>query len=181
MKKEKYGQKQVLVASGGSDPYGICLELAKEIVNCKELNDVDFNFIIGAQVDDKEISRLAWCSSNIFLHKNVTDMASLMASCDAAISAGGVMLTELCAMKVPTIEYVMADNQQPNSDYYSSQGLMIYGGDVREDAKMVAKNIVNELVRILSDSIVLKSMKERMNGICDGQGAMRIAKEILMG
>ena len=170
----------MLVASGGSDPYNICLEVAKEVVSRKELDDVDFNFIIGAQADDKEITRLAWCNQNIFLHKNVTEMASLMASCDVAISASGVMLTELCAMKVPTIEYVMADNQQQNSDYYSSQGLMIYGGDLREGAKEVAQHIVDELVELIEDELRLKTMRNRLVGICDGQGAMRIAKEKLM-
>lgn len=179
--KEKYGQKQVLVASGGTDPYGVCLAIAKEVITRKELADVDFNFIIGASVDDKEITRLAFVSHNMFLHKNVTEMASLMAGCDVAISAGGVMLTELCAMKVPTIEYVMADNQQSNSDYFSGQGLMIYGGDVREGVSDVAKHIVDELTDLISDDLRLKNMKDRLNGICDGLGATRIAKEILMG
>lgn len=180
-KKEKYGQKQVLVASGGSDPYGVCLAFVKEVVERRELDDVDFHIIIGSQSDDREITRLAWCSQNVFLHKNVSDMAGVMSGCDVAVSAAGTMLTELCAMKVPAIEYVMADNQKQNSDYYSGQGLMIYGGDVREGTDSAVKHMVDELVEIVFDDLKLKAMRDRLIGICDGQGAMRIAKEILMG
>lgn len=177
--KNTYGQRQVLIASGGGDPYGVCLALMEEIAQRKELMDIDFYVVAGGQTDSDRMVRLAWCSHNIFIEKNVTEMAKLMSQCDVAISAAGTMLTELCAMKVPAIEYVMADNQQQNSDYYTSQGLMIDGGDVREDVKAAAKHMVNELCDLLDDDLRLMDMKKRLAGICDGQGATRIAKEIV--
>ena len=176
---EKYGQKSVLIASGGGDPYGICLKLAQEVAKCSELGDVDFHIVAGNQTDDKELNLLSWCCHNIFVHKNVTEMAELMASCDVAISAAGTMLTELCAMQVPAIEYIMADNQQQNSDYYSSQGIMIAGGDIRDNIDDKVKNMIEELVNLLSDRYRLRNMKARLVGICDGQGASRIAKELV--
>lgn len=177
--KNSYGQKQVLIASGGGDPYGVGLALMEEIAQRKELTDIDFYVVAGGQTDSNKMARLAWCSHNIFLEKNVTEMAKLMSQCDVAISAAGTMLTELCAMKVPTIEYVMADNQQQNSDYYSSQGLMIAGGDIRKDVKLTAKHMIDELCDLLDDELRLIDMKKKLVGICDGQGAIRIAKEII--
>ncbi len=179
--RESYGQKQVLIASGGGDSYGVCLALMEELAQRKTLEDIDFHIVIGNQADGDKIARLAWCCHNVFLHKGVEEMARLMSDCDVAISAAGTMLTELCAMKVPAIEYVMADNQQQNSDYYSEQGIMIYGGDVRQDLGVVAKNIIDELEKLIEDKARLSAMRSKMTGICDGCGASRLAKEILMG
>ena len=176
---ERYGQKAVMIASGGGDPYGICMKLAEEAARRPELDNVDFHIVAGGQNDSSKLERLVWCCHNLFLHKNVTEMAELMAGCDVAISAAGTMLTELCAMKVPAIEYVMADNQQQNSDFYSSQGIMIAGGDIRENIDDKVINMIDELVELLGDRVRLREMKTRLTGICDGRGADRIAKEIV--
>lgn len=171
--------ENVLIAAGGGDVTGILLDILEEIEKEPELARIDFHAVVGSMTDDQnDLMRLAWCCENIFLHRNVTDMAKLMSQCDVAVSAAGTMLTELCCIKVPTIEYVIADNQLMNSDYYAKQGLMIKAGDMRSDKSMVVKRIVRELKELIFDRKRLAAMRKSMEGLCDGRGAKRIAQEL---
>lgn len=171
--------ENVLVAAGGGDVTGILLDILEEAQKEPELARIDFHAVVGSMTDDQDdLMRLAWCCENIFLHRNVTDMAKLMSQCDAAISAAGTMLTELCCMKVPTIEYAIADNQLMNAEYYKEHGLMIGAGDMRSDRSVVVKRIVRELKELVSDRKRLATMRRSLEGICDGRGAKRIAQEL---
>ena len=82
-------------------------------------------------------------------------------------------------MKVPTIEYVIADNQSENAAYYSEHGLMIGAGDMQKDRSVVVRRIVRELKELISDRKRLTDMRNAMEGLCDGRGARRIAEELL--
>ena len=171
--------QNVLVAAGGGDVTGILLDILEEAEKEPELARMDFHAVVGSMTDGQDdLMRLAWCCENIFLHRNVTDMAKLMSQCDVAISAAGTMLTELCCMKVPTIEYAIADNQLMNLEYYKEQGLMIGAGDLRSDRSVVVKRIVRELKELVSDRKRLAAMRKSLEGICDGRGAKRIAQEL---
>ena len=51
---------------------------------------------------------------SIKLHKNLKNPASLMHSCDLAITAGGMTCLELVALSVPSLAVIVADNQIEN-------------------------------------------------------------------
>ena len=167
----------VLVAAGGGNIDDIILDILEEAEKEPLLKEVDFHAVLGAMSHEQNnLMRLAFCCENIFIHRNVTDMAKLMSGCDAAISAAGTMLTELCCMKIPTVEYAIADNQLKNAAYYGKQGIMIAAGDIRENREIVIKRIVRELTELISDRRKLSDMRKKMEGICDGYGAGRIAE-----
>lgn len=168
---------KILVASGGSDNSGIIPALVREISSRRSLSEYDFHIILGKFLDCREeIDRIIWCSNNIFKHDRVDEMAKLMSDCDIAISASGTMLAELCSLKVPTINYVLADNQKYNAQFYNKNGLMIAGGDIREDLEKSVKLILDELEELAEDKHQRREMKRNLEGLCDGHGAERIAK-----
>lgn len=168
---------KVLVASGGGDSFGIVPAIVREIPKRKSLDDLDFHVILGQFAHCRnEIERIIWCSHNIFRHDKVTQMAELMSGCDIAISASGVMLSELCATKTPTINYVIADNQLQNADYYGKNGLMIDCGDIREDVQKGASKILDSLEELVADKSKRNELKNNMAGLCDGRGAERLAR-----
>lgn len=167
---------KILVASGGSDNSGIIPALIREISNRRSLNDYDFHIIMGQFTQSREeIDRIIWCSHNIFKYDHVTEMAKLMSECDIAISASGTMLSELCAVHVPTINYILADNQIYNAQYYNKNGIMLSGGDVREDVDKAAAAILDVLEELAEDKQMRRELGNRMSGLCDGKGAERIA------
>lgn len=168
---------KVLVASGGGDSFGIVPAIIREIPKRKSLDDYDFHVILGQFAQCREeIERIIWCSHNIFRHDKVTKMAELMNSCDIAISASGTMLSELCATKTPTIDYVIADNQLQNADYYGKNGLMIDCGDVRGDVQKAACDILDTLEELAFNKAKQRELKGKLAGLCDGRGAERLAR-----
>lgn len=135
--------------------------------------------ILGAlNRDAVEIEQLADGCAHIVLHRNVTDMRSLMLQCDAAISAGGTTLFELCACGIPTVTYALADNQIMNAAAFEKAGLMLYAGDIRNDRRFVAR-IFECLEALVQDHTLRLRMSERMQKLVDGNGAARLATAIL--
>lgn len=197
----------VLVTTGGSDPYHFCLhflEAAKHL-------PVTFHVVIGRLNTDKEaltefakkfstgITRNASAPCNIILHENVSNMASLMADCDFAVSAAGTTLYELCALGVPSVSYTMADNQMTAAHAFDAQGAVYLAGDIRpsRDFSLRAGNlshrpaindevisrIINyiEEMTLLSDNFAKrKSAHETMRRLVDCNGASRIAEALLL-
>ena len=81
-------------------------------------------------------------------------------------------------MKIPTIEFAIADNQLKNASYYAEHGIMIGAGDIRESRQAVVGRIVRNTAELISDKKKLAEMRAKMEGICDGSGAKRIAEAI---
>ena len=172
---------------------------------------VTFHVVIGRLNTDKEaltefakkfstgITRNASAPCNIILHENVSNMASLMADCDLAVSAAGTTLYELCALGVPSVSYTMADNQMAAAHAFDAQGAVYLAGDIRpsRDFSLRAGNlshrpaindevisrIINyiEEMTLLSDNFAKrKSAHETMRRLVDCNGASRIAEALLL-
>ena len=110
----------------------MCMELLKAVKADAGISDIRFHFLIGAMNQDKkEIEKLAEGMSNAVLHYNVSDMKSLICSCDIAVSAAGSTLYEICACGVPLITYVLADNQYEGAKAFEEKGLALNCGDIR--------------------------------------------------
>ena len=169
--------KNVLFLAGGSDPEHAALKFVDELKNHED--DFKYNIVIGALSEDYEVIREVadLSGGRINVLKNVTDMAALMLDSDIAISAAGSTLYELCACGVPTINYVLADNQILAAKTFGNKEIMLYGGDLREDAD--AYNRMYSLIKKLSEDMVLRiKLSSKANIIIDGNGAMRLAKEL---
>ena len=105
-------------------------------------------------------------------------MSELMSICDVAISAAGSTLYELCACGVPTITYVIADNQIDGAREFERKGLMIKSGDLRE-TDYDCRSLINNLRDLISDNIKRKTMSESASMIVDGNGAKNILNDIM--
>ena len=100
-----------------------------------------------------------------------------MQSCDLAVSAAGSTLLELCACGIPTITYVLDDNQILGAKAFEKAGLMIYTGDVREEDSFTEK--LNDTISVLCmDLGKRKDMYQRMTKMVDGCGAVRLVREL---
>ena len=120
------------------------------------------------------LRELAAENPKIILHKNIPDMWRYMQQCEAAVSAGGTTLLELCACGIPTVCFAFADNQLEFAEEMAEHNLLIYAGDVREkdDAPHV---ICENLVCYTKDAGKRALSFERMRRLVDGKGAERIA------
>ena len=169
----------ILLSTGGTD----LVHIAKQFVDYLCDNNLNsgyiFHIVIGAMNADSDyIYEKARNNLKIVLHKNVRDMKSLMMDCDIAVSAGGTTLFELCACGLPTITYILADNQILNVNAFFNFGLMDTVGDIRGKSD-VPSLIYNEIDKLDNEYARRKCMSRSMMEMIDGHGANNIAKDII--
>ena len=188
---------RILLTAGGADIHGMLLSTLEAAIDKGLLipsdtsNDdnntpqITWEVVVGNLVSDSaSIDALSEQYSNIIIHRSVTNMASLMRSCDLAVAAAGTMLTECAAVRLPAIFYQVADNQKFNVEFWQKTGGMIFAGDVTGADDHSSKERVIETVccnvNALSNSPdKLSSMRRSLSGLTDGTGAIEIAKELI--
>ena len=169
--------RNVLFSTGGADPEHVALECVRYLRE-RPLSGVTCHVMLGAMNQDAdEIKRIADGCPHIMPHQNVSDMRSLMLECGAAVSAGGTTLFELCACGVPTVTYILADNQIMNAASFEKAGLMLNAGDIRKDSRFAA-HIFDCLDTLMRDPPLRRRMSEQMQALIDGNGAVRLADAI---
>lgn len=171
--------KNVLISTGGADSEHIALQLAKYLQENNILNEVCFHFLVGAMNPDLgKLEEIAAQQKNIILEKNVTEMASLMQSCDLAVAASGSTLYELCACGVPIINYIFADNQKGLAEKFFKQGVSDYLGDFRKCQNFFCDVAFSEVLTLSGDRHKRQQMMDAGYKVCDGIGANRIAVDL---
>lgn len=174
----------ILISAGGTDPYAVSIELTERLL-CSPLQDCHIHILTStANTRYGQLLALSGAHPQIQIHENVSDVASLMASCDLAVSAGGTTLNELCSVGVPTISYLMADNQKTAVSAFDAMGLIPCAGDIRpSDGSAVADSSVLHKILLFLTSMS-QNVEERkkssqiMRAFSDGRGAERIAEAL---
>lgn len=170
--------KELLVLSGGTDHYNFLRNLSKKILENSLFGMIErVNIICGKYyVNYDRLLKEFEGVRQFHFHNAVNNIENYMLSTDVAISAAGVTAYELCSVGVPTITYIMADNQYENAKSFYVESLMEYAGDIRCDS--VLDNIMELLQGKYQDLEYRKKVSENMRKKIDGKGAQRIAKEI---
>ena len=182
--KKKIEEKpgNILILTGGADPAHIAPKLAEKITGEMRNNEDDpvYHFVAGAMSGDYERLKEIESRSNgkIVIHRNVKDMKALMESSDMAVSAAGSTLYELCACGVPTITYVLADNQIRAEKEFVSRGAMHSAGDARE-GEIFFERLYGEIMKLESDIVERTRLSEGAIAITDGNGADRTARKLM--
>ncbi|MBR5421065.1 MAG: UDP-2,4-diacetamido-2,4,6-trideoxy-beta-L-altropyranose hydrolase [Lachnospiraceae bacterium] len=177
--------RRFFLTSGGTDPYRVLGKILDSICSIYAEDPKADHFIcdvvIGPLFDEaykRELRAFAEKNNDIFLHENVSDMASLMKNCDVAVSAGGTTVFELCAIGVPSIVFSMADNQIDFAHAFHKAGGVWYIGDARKDPGLAGR-IISQGRMAVYDTNMRREMSSRAHALVDGKGAERIAETIL--
>ena len=135
---------------------------------------------IGADVASSK-QTLEFCDKyhNLILYQNVTNMSELMRKCDVAISASGTTLYELSACGIPTICYILEDNQINGAESFEAEGIMVNAGDIRIQPDFFESVLYR--LRELRDNYTQRiKMHEMSQKKIDGSGAIRLAQCLLL-
>lgn len=109
---------------------------------------------------------------HIRMHVGVTDMAALMSLADVAIGAAGTSSWERCALGLPTLLIITAENQ------YATADALVTCGAVQNLGKgtTITSDRVAEAVQEFAQSPVRRiEMARKAALVCDGRGAARLA------
>lgn len=178
--KVRRSVKDVLISTGGSDPCNVAIQLLEALLlEGSKYRSIQFHIISGAfNKNLQELQKLDQENTNFHLYQNVSHMAELMKKCDVAIAACGSTMYELSALGIPTICYFFADNQKKVAEAFGSK-LCRNAGDISKEPKEVLEKILLDLDCYMDSYELRYEMSEKMMQVLDGDGASRIAEQLI--
>lgn len=171
--------KRVLITTGGSDRYNLAVKLLKRVLEKTDTMNLTYVVISGAyNTHFDELESLAGGHENVCVYSNVDNMSRLMRECDIAVSAGGSTMYELSAVGVPVISFSFVDNQERIVRGFVERGLACFGGNYLIQEEVMLDEMAFQIGRLAADFKLRENYSQRLRGVVDGQGAMRIAEEL---
>ena len=169
--------ERVLVTLGGSDPDNVTTKVIDALLLLPHLHA---KVIVGAVNPRREelANHCLQAGGRIELLPPVENMVPLMDEAQFAISAGGTSVLELASRSLPTLLIAIADNQLAICETMRERGVMAYAG-WHSDASPA--DLASALDELTSEAAILQRAQfiERGPELVDGQGAIRVAREML--
>lgn len=168
--------QNILVTTGGSDPYHMTEKILKSMSKLQWVNDVTVHVIIGAGFEKEvltEITRIP--ISKIICYETPDSMVGIMMKCDIAIAAGGSTIYELAACGVPSLVFTYANNQEFQVKELDENGLIVpIGGYDNFNGNELSVRL--ELLR--ENYKLRKRMAQNLRKLVNGKGAENIVNAI---
>lgn len=171
---------RVLVTTGGSDRYGLAGRFVEKALADARTAHLEYCIVSGVyNVHLEELLALEKRYPNVKIRINVSDMQRLMQESDMAVTAGGSTMYELSAVGVPMACFSFVDNQERIVEGFSRRGLVRFGGNYLTQGEAMLDGAVEGIARLATDAGLRAEYSTRLRNLVDGQGAMRIARQIL--
>lgn len=170
----------VLLTLGGADRDNFTLKVLTAI---KDLKAIRITVVVGAGNPNIESIKAVKTASPVTILQNVTDMASLMASQDAAITSGGTTVWELAFMGVPSVVGRITPIEDFLVSGLNSLGLFIDTGWFKTATE---DEIRGNLLKLVTNVKLRKTQSALAQRLVDGFGSHRViqameAVEIIRG
>ena len=170
------GQK-ILVTLGGSDPDNFTLRVI-EAVSLLDRPGIEVRVVVGPA--NSHLAALENAVQNaavrVELLHAVSDMASLMAWADIAVSAGGTTCWELACLGLPALVVILADNQKRSAEELHAAGIV---QNLGWHDGVSAQRLATALESLVYTSFRRLSMSEKGRWFVDGRGAERVVDALL--
>ena len=101
---------------------------------------------------------------------DINNMACLMADCDLAIGAAGSTSWERCCLGLPTLQIVLAQNQE-----FIAQALNNAGAALTLDGQDISKSLTKKISTITTQDH-LKTISSVCSSIANGHGATLVSR-----
>jgi UDP-2,4-diacetamido-2,4,6-trideoxy-beta-L-altropyranose hydrolase len=161
--------RRLLVFVSGADEADVTGRAAEAAATTGLPADV----VIGSAYPSADrLRRWAAGHPGIRLHVNTPHMAELMAAADLAVGAPSSASWERCALGLPSILVVLADNQAEIGTLLDAAGAGISLGWHHE---VTTDRIANAIRELASDATRVRAMSDAAAGVTDGLGATRVA------
>jgi UDP-2,4-diacetamido-2,4,6-trideoxy-beta-L-altropyranose hydrolase len=164
---------RLLVFMSGSDP---CNETTKALTGLVELDwPVAVDVVVGAGNPHRaSVERACARLANATLHVQTSRMAELMATADLMIGAGGNASWERCALGLPAIVTILAENQVQPAEALAAVGAhRLLGWHHNVSTSDYARALAE------FDGPTLGAMSGAAAAICDGAGLQRVIARLM--
>jgi UDP-2,4-diacetamido-2,4,6-trideoxy-beta-L-altropyranose hydrolase len=174
---------RLLITLGGVDEHNVTMQVLGLLAHTQLaqatqlLAKLSITLVLGAANPHRAVLA-QYCqqlNADIKLIVNSNDMATLMAQHDVCIGAAGSTVWERCALGMPTLMLVLAENQKTIAQNIAAAGAAINLGSIEQ---LTAEALADELCRLHSDKQHYLSMAENAIAVCDGMGCERVLMAI---
>lgn len=173
--------RKVLITLGGSDPEGLT-HRAMEAVAAVKVDGLEAMAVVGGS--NPHFEQLAHTALDlakdrgmkIALHRDVANMAELMAWADVAISAAGTTCWELCLLALPALIIDVTENQSGVARELHRLHCAVHLGSARE---ISADRLSRELEKTLRSKELRQNLATRSRELMDGNGTRRVVTALL--
>jgi UDP-2,4-diacetamido-2,4,6-trideoxy-beta-L-altropyranose hydrolase len=167
--------RHILVALGGVDQYDHTSAVLNALRRCDLPDDVHCTVVLGRTAPHVEaVKRTAndvpW---PVTVLAGIPDMAERMVEADLAIGAAGSSAWERCALGLPTLLVLLAENQKFGGKALSKSGAAIL---IQPDAPLDAQ--LQKAMATLREPFRLQRHSVSASEITDGLGCQRIVTTI---
>lgn len=171
--------RRVLVAFGLRDPEnatGLVLEALAALA--ADRPDLSVTVALGPDAPHRAavVAMLGGDSPWGCLHIGLASLRALYDEADLAVGGGGVSLLERMASGCPSLTIAIADNQVAGARLADAAGATIYLG---RHGSVSGSETAAALAGVLDNGVAREEMARRGRARVDGQGAARVAEEIV--
>jgi UDP-2,4-diacetamido-2,4,6-trideoxy-beta-L-altropyranose hydrolase len=170
-RREHLQFKSLLVTMGGVDSENVTGKVLEALNHCPLPDDLQVKVIMGSTAPHlqqvKEMAMSMKYPTSVMV--GVNNMAELMAKADFAIGAAGATTWERCALGLPSIILILAENQNMIASMVEDAGVAII-------AKKQALSFLCNMFPMEKDMRMLSYNSSRA---CDGNGLRRTISYIL--
>ena len=173
------GIKNLFVCFGGADPCNISSRVARLLL---ERNDrFHISLVVGPGFGHIEelmsITRGSDASDRIEIVRNCSELAPIHSKCDAAITAGGTIVYESIALRIPTFALPSIEYEAKLISLLTRKGLI---SGLEEDVEYVDDHIIkNALDHFITDDALRLSQFNHQKNIDLVGGTQRVVEEII--
>jgi len=164
-RRSKLEFKQLLVNMGGVDVDNVTERILDELKLCNLPNDLHITVVMGGSSPHLESvkSKATTLPYKTEVKVDVGNMAEIMANSDIAIGAAGATTWERCCLGLPTIQIVIAKNQQFSAETLARQNIVKLVKEIKETTYLLE-----------SSSKWMKSVSSSALEICNGMGVYKV-------
>lgn len=170
----KESVEDILLSLGGMDDDNNTVKILNDLIDLNQNIHVVLGSAFKREVIDS-IYKYSYKYKNIYLYENA-DMSKLMKKCDIAVSACGSTIYELCAMKVPAIGIVIAENQRYISEVMKENKIILDNIDINNWNSDNFKKAINNLIE---DNQLRNEIISNCKKIVNINGSEKLAKDII--
>jgi len=172
-KKFRTKDKRIVIFCGGNDHRGFTNIIIDTMQNL--IADFEVEIIVGASTPlcHNLIENIQ--NKKIKIHCKPINIAQILFDADAVISTSGNTLFDLAAIGIPAAALSTRERQRITANFFHEKGSCI---DVGSNIEEIKSGLINFFNMMLHNDEKLQQMRQRGKQLIDGNGAIRIIKEM---
>jgi UDP-2,4-diacetamido-2,4,6-trideoxy-beta-L-altropyranose hydrolase len=167
---------RLLICFGGVDVSGATLAVLEQLDSVPIPAHTSITIIMGSQ--SPTLSQVKTLASNMQRNStvfvDVENMAHLLSESDLAIGSAGGMALERCCLGLPSLIFIVAQNQKAGAEALKARGAALVFDSI-DEVPLLSQNSY-----LLDSSLTsLRSVGAKASTVCDGLGVARVLDKLL--